>query len=47
MLSGHVFSEPPAGVTRFVSGPRERRVKPITVELEKLSEVVGDMEILP
>jgi hypothetical protein len=34
---GHVFSEPPAGVTCFVSGPRERRVKPVTVELEELS----------
>ena len=34
---GHVFSEPPAGVTRFVSSPRDRRVKPVTVELEELS----------
>src|SRR6516225_5418637 len=34
---GHMFSEPPAGVTCFVSCPRDRRVKPVTVELEKLS----------
>src|SRR6476469_8171656 len=34
---GHVFGEPPAGVTRFVSGPRQCRVKPVTVELEELS----------
>src|SRR5215475_13263712 len=32
-----VFSEPPAGVTRFFSSPRDRRVKPVTVEFEKLS----------
>ena len=33
---GHVFSEPPAGVTSFVSGPRDRCMKPVTVELEEL-----------
>src|ERR1051326_808513 len=33
---GHVFSEPPTGVTRFTSGPRNRRMKPVTVELEEL-----------
>src|SRR5215216_5197125 len=31
-----VFSEPPAGVTSLVSGPRDRCVKPVTVELKEL-----------
>src|SRR5262249_55338088 len=33
----HVFSEPPARITRFVSGPRDRRVQPIAVELKQLT----------
>src|SRR5207247_8556688 len=34
---GDVISEPPAGVTSFVSGSRDCRVQPIAVELEELS----------
>src|SRR5262249_61336475 len=32
----HVISEPPAGITSLVSGTRDRRMQPITVELEQL-----------
>src|SRR6516164_1480463 len=34
---GDVISEPPAGVTSFVSGSRDCRVQPIAVELEEMS----------
>jgi hypothetical protein len=30
----HVFGEPPARITCFISSPCERRVKPVAVELE-------------
>src|SRR5262249_33629705 len=33
----HVFSEPPARITCFVSRPRDRRLQPIAVELEQLT----------
>src|SRR5262245_52595909 len=32
-----VIGEPPAGVTSVVSGPRDRCVQPVAVELEELS----------
>src|SRR6266699_748712 len=35
----HVTGEPPAGITSFVSSPRDRRLKPIAIEFEKLSRL--------
>src|SRR5437667_4020282 len=35
----HVICEPPSGITSFISRPRDRRIEPIAIELEKLSRV--------
>src|SRR5262249_58158684 len=40
---GDVIGEPPAGVTSFVSGPRDRRMQPVAVELEKLSRACPEI----
>src|SRR6516162_9454237 len=38
-----VIGQPPTGITSFVSGPCDRRVKPIAIEFEKLSGVRAEV----
>src|SRR5438552_865886 len=38
-----MLSQPPARVTGLVSRPRDRRVEPIAIELEKLSRVGAEI----
>src|SRR5438067_7115047 len=40
---GHVIGEPPARITGFMSRPRDRGMKPIAIEFEKLSRVRAEI----